>query len=141
MDYCVTFYIILLLRMVTFVRYCLSVSPIQNDKCLILILTLDIVNRCDHKALAAAQLENITKTLSRMIEGYDIRLRPNFGGKFDRDLFNLKLRTWFPLNVRHLSWSHQKMFHFVIRKWNWKGNRSPFSMPRIYLVRRRETRD
>lgn len=37
--------------------------------------------RCDHKGYTAAQLENITKTLTQMLEGYDIRLRPNFGGK------------------------------------------------------------
>lgn len=38
-------------------------------------------NRCDHRAFTAAQLENITRTLAQMLEGYDIRLRPNFGGK------------------------------------------------------------
>jgi hypothetical protein len=26
-------------------------------------------------------LENVTKTISSLLEGYDIRLRPNFGGK------------------------------------------------------------
>lgn len=38
------------------------------------------LNRCDHKGFTAAQLENITRTLTQMLEGYDIRLRPNFGG-------------------------------------------------------------
>lgn len=37
--------------------------------------------RCGHKDIAAARLENVTQTISRILEGYDIRLRPNFGGK------------------------------------------------------------
>lgn len=92
MDYCVKFYIILLLRTVTFVRYDLFVYRFNTTN-ISFSYYMNIVNRCDHKALAAAQLENITKTLSRMIEGYDIRLRPNFGGKFPKNLFNLKLET------------------------------------------------
>lgn len=43
-----------------------------------------LIRRCDQRHLAAAQLENITKTLTQMLEGYDIRLRPNFGGKLAR---------------------------------------------------------
>lgn len=39
------------------------------------------IARCDHKTFTAAQLENITKTLTHMLDGYDIRLRPDFGGK------------------------------------------------------------
>lgn len=31
--------------------------------------------------MVAARLENVTQTISRILEGYDIRLRPNFGGK------------------------------------------------------------
>jgi acetaldehyde dehydrogenase (acetylating) len=27
-----------------------------------------------------ASLENVTKTISNLLKGYDIRLRPNFGG-------------------------------------------------------------
>lgn len=27
------------------------------------------------------RLENVTQTISRLLEGYDIRLRPNFAGK------------------------------------------------------------
>ena len=26
-------------------------------------------------------LENVTKTIGNLLEGYDIRLRPNFGGR------------------------------------------------------------
>ncbi|GAB0097058.1 Gamma-aminobutyric acid receptor subunit beta-like [Sergentomyia squamirostris] len=33
------------------------------------------------KEMAASRLENITQTISRLLEGYDIRLRPNFGGE------------------------------------------------------------
>ncbi|XP_039440145.1 gamma-aminobutyric acid receptor subunit beta-like [Culex pipiens pallens] len=32
------------------------------------------------RAMAAGRLENVTQTISRILEGYDIRLRPNFGG-------------------------------------------------------------
>ncbi|XP_062700265.1 gamma-aminobutyric acid receptor subunit beta-like [Aedes albopictus] len=32
------------------------------------------------KSMAAGRLENVTQTISRILEGYDIRLRPNFGG-------------------------------------------------------------
>lgn len=28
------------------------------------------------------RLENVTQTISRILDGYDIRLRPNFGGEF-----------------------------------------------------------
>lgn len=31
--------------------------------------------------MAASRLENVTQTIARILEGYDIRLRPNFGGK------------------------------------------------------------
>lgn len=34
------------------------------------------------KSMAAGRLENVTQTISRILEGYDIRLRPNFGGKY-----------------------------------------------------------
>ena len=27
-------------------------------------------------------LENVTRTIGNLLDGYDIRLRPNFGGKF-----------------------------------------------------------
>jgi len=30
----------------------------------------------------SASLENVTKTISNLLDGYDIRLRPNFGGKW-----------------------------------------------------------
>lgn len=32
--------------------------------------------------MAAGRLENVTQTIARILEGYDIRLRPNFGGKY-----------------------------------------------------------
>ena len=31
---------------------------------------------------SAGTLDNVTKTIGRLLDGYDIRLRPNFGGKF-----------------------------------------------------------
>ena len=30
---------------------------------------------------SAGTLDNVTKTIGRLLKGYDIRLRPNFGGK------------------------------------------------------------
>ena len=29
-------------------------------------------------------LENVTRTIGNLLDGYDIRLRPNFGGKFNK---------------------------------------------------------
>ncbi|KAI4462481.1 neurotransmitter gated ion channel [Holotrichia oblita] len=34
-----------------------------------------------HQAMVSDRLENVTQTISRLLEGYDIRLRPNFGGE------------------------------------------------------------
>lgn len=31
--------------------------------------------------MASNRIENVTQTIARILEGYDIRLRPNFGGK------------------------------------------------------------
>lgn len=31
--------------------------------------------------MAAGRLENVTQTIAKILQGYDIRLRPNFGGK------------------------------------------------------------
>lgn len=39
--------------------------------------------------MVSDRLENVTQTISRLLEGYDIRLRPNFGGKYKKKLFNL----------------------------------------------------
>ncbi|KAL7030187.1 hypothetical protein ACKWTF_006566 [Chironomus riparius] len=36
--------------------------------------------RSEQKMMAASRLENVTQTIARILEGYDIRLRPNFGG-------------------------------------------------------------
>lgn len=33
------------------------------------------------KSLAASRVENVTQTIARILDGYDIRLRPNFGGE------------------------------------------------------------
>ena len=32
--------------------------------------------------LPSGILDNVIKTIGRLLDGYDIRLRPNFGGKF-----------------------------------------------------------
>lgn len=37
------------------------------------------------KTLAASRVENVTQTIARILDGYDIRLRPNFGGKIHND--------------------------------------------------------
>ena len=34
---------------------------------------------------SAGTLDNVTKTIGRLLDGYDIRLRPNFGGKLILD--------------------------------------------------------
>ena len=31
----------------------------------------------------AGTLDNVTKTIGRLLDGYDIRLRPNFGGELE----------------------------------------------------------
>jgi len=36
--------------------------------------------------MAASRLENVTQTIARILEGYDIRLRPNFGGKMNKKI-------------------------------------------------------
>ena len=33
--------------------------------------------------LQEGTLDNVTKTIGRLLDGYDIRLRPNFGGEKD----------------------------------------------------------
>lgn len=33
-----------------------------------------------HRNMVSDRLENVTQTISKLLEGYDIRLRPNFGG-------------------------------------------------------------
>ncbi|CRL04827.1 CLUMA_CG017880, isoform A [Clunio marinus] len=39
------------------------------------------VKQSEQKMMAASRLENVTQTIARILEGYDIRLRPNFGGE------------------------------------------------------------
>lgn len=31
--------------------------------------------------MVSSRIENVTQTIARILEGYDIRLRPDFGGK------------------------------------------------------------
>ena len=40
---------------------------------------------------SAGTLDNVTKTIGRLLDGYDIRLRPNFGGKYEEAI---KKHTW-----------------------------------------------
>lgn len=40
------------------------------------------------------KLENVTQTISRILDGYDIRLRPNFGGRYNISP-EIKARTTF----------------------------------------------
>ncbi|XP_077292867.1 ligand-gated chloride channel homolog 3 [Arctopsyche grandis] len=40
-----------------------------------------IVSYSSQRSLVSDRLENVTQTISRILEGYDIRLRPNFGGE------------------------------------------------------------
>ncbi|XP_063530609.1 gamma-aminobutyric acid receptor subunit beta-like [Cydia strobilella] len=47
----------------------------------LLPLVFSLVRAQNERAVAAAdRLENVTHTVSRILDGYDIRLRPNFGG-------------------------------------------------------------
>ncbi|XP_063636283.1 gamma-aminobutyric acid receptor subunit beta-like isoform X1 [Cydia splendana] len=47
----------------------------------LLPLVFSLVRAQNERAAAAAdRLENVTHTVSRILDGYDIRLRPNFGG-------------------------------------------------------------
>lgn len=36
--------------------------------------------KCKRREMMAGRLENVTQTISKILKGYDIRLRPNFGG-------------------------------------------------------------
>lgn len=55
------------------------------------IILLSIIRLAAAPTAAAAHkdntesLENVTKTIGNLLEGYDIRLRPNFGGKFNKE--------------------------------------------------------
>ncbi|XP_061387949.1 gamma-aminobutyric acid receptor subunit beta-like [Musca vetustissima] len=37
--------------------------------------------RCKRREMIAGRLENVTQTITKILKGYDIRLRPNFGGE------------------------------------------------------------
>lgn len=41
-----------------------------------------IFHQSEQKMMAASRLENVTQTIARILEGYDIRLRPNFASKW-----------------------------------------------------------
>lgn len=85
-TYSFMFHIALIIQTVAVIRY-LTPSPVSitnrsiNPERLRFIF-FNLI-RCDYKDLAAARLENVTQTIGRVLEGYDIRLRPDFGGKFD----------------------------------------------------------
>jgi hypothetical protein len=47
----------------------------------------------EHKTLAPShRFENVTQTITRILEGYDIRLRPNFGGKTNIQLVRIPMK-------------------------------------------------
>lgn len=48
---------------------------------LLLVSTADVLAIGHMETATAARLENVTQTITRLLEGYDIRLRPNFGGE------------------------------------------------------------
>ncbi len=39
----------------------------------------------------ANSLENVTKTIGNLLDGYDIRLRPNFGGNKNATIYRITL--------------------------------------------------
>lgn len=47
------------------------------------------------------RLDNVTQTISRLLEGYDIRLRPDFGGKYVFQAFFVldSFMLFYPLTV------------------------------------------
>ncbi|CAG9563557.1 unnamed protein product [Danaus chrysippus] len=50
----------------------------------LLSIDLDDIQRCSarsDRSDAVDRLQNVTQTVSRILDGYDIRLRPNFGGE------------------------------------------------------------
>ncbi|XP_025833297.1 gamma-aminobutyric acid receptor subunit beta-like [Agrilus planipennis] len=48
---------------------------------LMLSLTLSSSKGLQHKVMVSERLDNVTQTISKLLDGYDIRLRPNFGGE------------------------------------------------------------
>ncbi|XP_049865318.1 gamma-aminobutyric acid receptor subunit beta-like [Pectinophora gossypiella] len=51
-----------------------------HARLLLLNLLLTLVQAQSQRAAAVDRLENVTHTVTRILDGYDIRLRPNFGG-------------------------------------------------------------
>lgn len=54
----------------------------MNFNCFIRLnlFLINVYSISEQKLMAASRLENVTQTIARILEGYDIRLRPNFGG-------------------------------------------------------------
>ena len=54
--------------------------------------------------LQAGTLDNVTKTIGRLLDGYDIRLRPNFGGEKDacKYLYLKVLYGWITMKIQKL---------------------------------------
>ncbi|XP_070138344.1 gamma-aminobutyric acid receptor subunit beta-like [Drosophila bipectinata] len=52
---------------------------VQYSLFCILIFGQSHLVRCKRKEMLASRLENVTQTISMILQGYDIRLRPNFG--------------------------------------------------------------
>lgn len=63
-----------------------------------------------HKEMAASRLENVTQTIARILEGYDIRLRPNFGGNQSESAIRKSFLTY----VWHYCW--QQWQHSTIHR-------------------------
>ena len=49
-------------------------------------------------------LDNVTKTIGRLLDGYDIRLRPNFGGESKPILTRASQIFYFLVQVIHSMW-------------------------------------
>lgn len=63
--------------------------------------------------MISERLENVTQTISRLLEGYDIRLRPNFGGKRFLSCF-LSLKRFqmnFPVGFTIKLWTPKQLGH------------------------------
>lgn len=91
-TYGFVFHIVLIIQTVTVIRYAyIDSTAMLRVKVLIPKEFLCCFGfhsiRCDYKDLASARLENVTQTIARVLEGYDIRLRPDFGGRFGQPVW------------------------------------------------------
>lgn len=51
--------------------------------CLVIVIVMVFYTtpvKSKRREMMAGRLENVTQTISKILKGYDIRLRPNFGG-------------------------------------------------------------